>query len=137
MTKILLWAKDLLPKENTLPNNYPNMKSNLKGLGMKYKSIHACKFDCVLYHKEHKDKLKCPICKEPKFVQKTVFNSKNKIDTKVPKKVLKYFSLAPRLRRLFTILWIAEAMTWHTRAEVGENLMRHPFDSTIWKSANM
>ena len=24
-------------------------------------------------------------------------------------------------------------MTWHARAEVGDNLMRHPIDSIAWK----
>ena len=138
VTAILLWAKDLLPKENTLPVNYPIMKGNLKGLGMKYKSIHCCKYDCILYYKEHKDKRACPVCKEPRYEQKMIVHNKRllKVDTQIPKKVLKYFPLGPRLKRLYTIPWIAEAMTWHGRAEVGENLMRHPIDSSVWKSAN-
>ena len=48
---ILKWVKGLLPKVNTLPNSYPVMKNSLKGLGMKYKSIHACVYDCILYRK--------------------------------------------------------------------------------------
>lgn len=49
VTKILLWAKDFLPKDETLPDKYTDMKKTLKGLGMKYKSIHACPLDCILY----------------------------------------------------------------------------------------
>ena len=46
---ILKWVKEILQKENMLPDNYPTMKKSLKGLGLKYKSIHACKYDCILY----------------------------------------------------------------------------------------
>ena len=111
MTEILLWAKDLLAKENTLLDNYQSIKRSLKGLGMKYKSIHACKHDCIVYWNEHKNKLKCPVCNEPRFFQKLDLKTRKKIYTKVPEKVLKYFPLAPRLKRLFTVPWLAEAMT--------------------------
>jgi len=139
VTEILKWAKDLLPKDNTLPDNYPYMKKSLKGLGMKYKSIHACKFDCILYRKEYEFKEKCPICGEPRFTMMKTPNDKPckfQNFSRVPQKVLKYFPLGPRLKRLYTVPWISEALTWHARAEVGGNLMRHPIDSTIWQAAN-
>ena len=104
------------------------MKSSLKGLGMKYKSIHAYKFDCILYRKEHKHRLKCPVYNEPRYVQKIILNSKQLVDTKVPHKLLKYFPLRPRLIRLYTVRWIAE---------VGGDLMSHPTDSSMWKAANL
>jgi hypothetical protein len=137
VTEILLWAKDLLPKDNMLPDNYSSMKNSLKGLGMKYKSIHACKYDCILYRKEHETKEKCPICNEPRYILKKGPNEKLRKFSRIPQKVLKYFPLGPRLKRLYSIPWIAEAMTWHARAEVGVNLMRHPIDSAIWKAANI
>ena len=137
MTKNLKWAKDLLPKDNRLPDNYPTMKKSLKGLGMKYKSIHVCKFDCILYWKEHQNKLNCPVCKEPRYVQRKTLNRKQKIDTTIPQKILRYFPIGPRLRRLFIVPWLAEAMTWHARAEVGGNLMHHSIDSPAWQYANL
>ena len=136
VSEILAWVKDLLLKENTLPDNYPDMKNSLKGLGIKYKSIHACKYDCILYRKEHEHKQHCPVCQVPRYTSKKVENGKPGKFTKIPQKVLKYFPLSPRLKRLYTVRWIAEAMTWHARAAVGENLMCHPIDSAIWKSFN-
>ena len=50
--------------------------------------------------------------------------------------MLKYFPIGPRLKRFFTVPWIAEARTWHARAEVGGNIMRHPIDSIAWRRMN-
>lgn len=112
VSEILVWVKDLLPKENTLPDKYPNMKNTLKGLGMKYKSIHACKYDCILYRKEHEHKQHCPICQVPRYtMSKKAENGKPSKFTKVSQKVLKYFPLALRLKRLYTVPWITEAIT--------------------------
>ena len=68
VTGILKWVKEILPKENMLPDNYPTMKKSLKGLGLKYKSIHACKYNCILYRNEHGQKDGCPVCGEPRYV---------------------------------------------------------------------
>ena len=76
-------------------------------------------------------------CREPRYIQKEDGKGKQSIDTKVPQKVLRYFPLGPRLARLYTVHWIAEAITWHARAEIGDNLMRHPIDSSMWKAANL
>ena len=78
------------------------MKGNFKSLGMKYKSIHCYKYDCILYYKEHKDKRACPVCKEPRYEQKMIVHNKRllKVDMQIPKKVLKYFPLGPRLKIL-------------------------------------
>lgn len=144
VSAILKWAKDLLPEENLLPDHYPHMKRCLKGLGMKYKSIHACPFDCILYRKQHLNKEKCPICGTPRFqlarsdeeVVGQITGKKN-LFTSVPCKVLKYFPIAPRLKRLYTVPRISEAMTWHSRASSDPNLMRHPIDSIVWQAANV
>jgi len=68
VTEILKWVKDILPKENTLPDNYRTVKKCLKGLDLKYKYIHACKYDCMLYSNEREEKDECPICREPRYV---------------------------------------------------------------------
>lgn len=130
-SEILVWVKDLLPKDNTLPENYSDMKNSLKGLGMKYKFIHACKYECILYRKEHEHKEKCPVCHEPRFVLKKGESEISCNFSKVPQKVLKYFPLGSRLKRLYTVRWIVEAMTWHARAVTCDNLMRYHINLTI------
>jgi len=70
---------------------------------------------------------RCSVCDEPRYVQSTGKEGKS---SKVPQKVLKCFPVGPRLERFFTVLWIVESMSWHAKAETGDNLMRHPIDST-------
>ena len=105
VTRILNWVKGLLPKENTLPNSYPVMKNSLKGLGMNYKSIHACVYVCILYRKEYVNLDWYPLCDEPRYVQ---FTGKEGTISNLPQKVLKYFPVGPGCMNVLS----CECMTW-------------------------
>ncbi|XP_026449694.1 uncharacterized protein LOC113349871 [Papaver somniferum] len=59
--------KKSFPKDNTIPNSYYEAKKILRDLGLGYESIDACKNDCALYWKEHKDRDDCPVCHEPRY----------------------------------------------------------------------
>jgi len=137
--EILKWFKEIIPKEDMLPDNYPTIKKSLMDLGVKYKSIHACNYDCKLYHNVHEENDECPACNEPRYVvcengkDKPVKNFKS---SQVPQKGLKYFPLGSQLKRFFIVSWIAEAMTSNAQCEMGGNLMRHPVDSPIWPISN-
>ena len=50
-TELLQLLKDMLPKENTLPNRNYEAKKILCPMGMEYKKIHACPNNCILYRK--------------------------------------------------------------------------------------
>ena len=67
VTALLSILKRWLPRENTLPEKYPYMKSMMKDLGMKAKFIHACSNNCILYWKKNEDKDQCPQCGEPRY----------------------------------------------------------------------
>lgn len=41
-----------LPEGTEMPGNMYDVKKFLKGLGLRYEVIHACKYDCVLFWKE-------------------------------------------------------------------------------------
>ncbi|CAM8910858.1 unnamed protein product [Rhodiola kirilowii] len=84
-------TKDLLPRGNNYPGSYHDVKRLLKDMGMGYEIIHACEYDCVLYYKKYKDFEHCPVCEEPRYL-----NTDD--DTKIPKKVVRYFPLTPRLQ---------------------------------------
>lgn len=132
VTSLLEMIKGWLPKENTLPVNYPAMKYMLTQLGMTYKAIHACPNHCMLYYKEHEKATSCSVCDTPRFKVKIwKFGTE---ETKEPALVLRYFSLEERLRRWFGIPWVAKAFTWHDEAEVSPENMRHPIDSLEWVS---
>ena len=62
---------------------------------MSYEHIDACKNDYALFWKENKNLDKCPVCEVPRYKDT---RAQGKM---IPYKVLRYFPLTPRLRRLY------------------------------------
>ena len=60
---LLELLKDAFPPGETLPRSHYDALKMLRELGLGYVSIHACKYDCVLFWKEFKDLDQCPECK--------------------------------------------------------------------------
>ncbi|KAA0026277.1 CACTA en-spm transposon protein [Cucumis melo var. makuwa] len=48
----------------TVPSLFYEAKRKLRDMGLGYETIHACKYDCVLYWKEFTDLQHCPTCGE-------------------------------------------------------------------------
>ncbi|CAM8996507.1 unnamed protein product [Rhodiola kirilowii] len=125
--KILHITKEILPLDNNYPSCYKDVKKVLKNMGLGYETIHACEHGCILYYKEHKDRITCPVCGEGRY-------SENDRKSKVPKKTLKYFPLTPRLQRLFMSPDIACQMRWHASRIVDDpEYIRHPADCESWQ----
>ncbi|CAM8944461.1 unnamed protein product [Rhodiola kirilowii] len=114
-------TKDLLPRGNNYPGSYRDVKRLLKDMGIGYEIIHAWEYSCVLYYKRYKNFEHCPVCEEPKYLH---------IDgnSKIPKKVVRFFPLTPRLQRLYMSPHMAKEMRWHGERKVEECLIRHPAD---------
>ncbi|XP_049399904.1 uncharacterized protein LOC125863991 [Solanum stenotomum] len=112
---ILKLFKRALPSGETLPESFYEAKQVIKNLGLHYEKIHACENDCMLFWKHNAKAESCLICGESRWKsvegQKTNGETQGKIGKKVPRKVLRYFPLKPRLQRLFTSLEIASDMT--------------------------
>ena len=121
---LLSVLKDILPSNNTIPSSIYESKKLLKGVGLQYEKIHACENDCVLFWKEHKDASQCPTCGTSRWKK----NSKN-----IPSKVLWYFPIIPRFRRMFSIPQIAHDLTWHAQGRVNSGKLTHPRDTPSWK----
>ena len=51
----------------------------------------------------------------------------------VPRKILRYFPLIPRLQRLYMNDTTSAYMSWHTEELVKDGKVRHPADSLAWK----
>ncbi|GJY20280.1 reverse transcriptase domain-containing protein [Tanacetum coccineum] len=113
-----------------LPPSYYATKTTFKMIGLGYESIHACVNDCFLFRGEyHKDKQLCPVCNTSRW------KDSNTPGKKVPKKVLRYFSIIPRLQRLCKFSHTAKEMTWHaTRKCMEPGKMQHPVDGRAWKN---
>jgi hypothetical protein len=99
--------KKALPDGETLPPSYREAMRLRRDLGFDYENIHAYKNQCVLFWKEHADKVECPKCKTSRL--RSVKGRKKKI----PQKALWYFPIKPQLQRFFMMKEIAEEMRWH------------------------
>ncbi|CAM8920468.1 unnamed protein product [Rhodiola kirilowii] len=125
--KILHITKEILPLDNNYPSCHNDVKKVLKNMGLGYETIHACEHGCILYYKEHKDRITCPVCGEGRYRE-------TERKSKVPKKTLKYFPLTPRLQRLFMSPDMAGQMKWHALRIVDDpEYIRHPADCESWQ----
>ncbi|XP_042460501.1 uncharacterized protein LOC122044019 [Zingiber officinale] len=103
----------------------------LKILG--YEKIHACPNDCCLFRKELKDLDSCPKCRSSRW---KVDKVTTKVCKGVPEKVLRYFPVIPRLKRMFKSEQKAEDLIWHSNHKSHDHMMRHPVDSIAWDTIN-
>ncbi|XP_042404102.1 uncharacterized protein LOC121993927 [Zingiber officinale] len=111
-----------------LPGSHYEAKRKLGELGLGYESIHVCENDCALFWRENVGLENCPICGMSRWVDK---NMKGR---KIPKKVMRYFPLTPRLKRLYSSRHTARDMRWHDAERLKENgVLRHPADGSAWK----
>ena len=91
-----------------LPPSYYAIKKTFKTIGLGYESIHACEHDCCLFRGDNnKDLDFCPVCNTSRW------KDSNTPGKKVPKKVLRYFPIIPRLQRLYKSSHTAKDMIWH------------------------
>ena len=67
------------------------------------------------------------MCKAPRYKDTHVQGKK------IPHKVLRYFPLTPRLRRLYMSSQRAKDMRWYIDKDVDDGTIRHPADSEKWK----
>ncbi|GKA40223.1 reverse transcriptase domain-containing protein [Tanacetum coccineum] len=90
-----------------LPSYYA-IKKTFKTIGLGYESIHACVNDCFLFRGDaNKDVHFCLVCNTSRW------KDSNTPGKKVPKKVLRYFPIIPRLQCLYKSSHTAKEMTWH------------------------
>nr|XP_023904974.1 uncharacterized protein LOC112016705 [Quercus suber] len=121
----------VLPKGNLVPRSTYEAKKILRDLGMSYEHIDACKNDCALFWKENENLDICPVCGVPRYKDTRTQGKK------IPHKVLHYFPLTPRLRRLYISSQRAKDMRWYIDKRVDDEIMRHLADSEEWKEFDL
>ena len=131
--QLLKMVHDMLPEGNVLPTSMDAMKKFLKTFGFGYDNIHACKNDCILYRKEYADLSSCPRCSASRWeLDKHTGEEKKGI----PGKVLRYFPIKDRFRRMFRSKRMAQDLRWHFSNASTDGTMRHPVDSATWAQVN-
>ncbi|GKE49533.1 reverse transcriptase domain-containing protein [Tanacetum coccineum] len=89
----------------------------------------GCDFITLLDFMAKFTHLKVKVCKTSRW------NDNNTTGKKVHKKVLHYFSIIPRLQRLYKYNHTAKKMTWYaTRKSTENDKMQHPVDGKTWKN---
>ena len=102
--ELLKLIKNLLLEGNTLPETMYEAKKVVCPLGLEAQKIHACPNDCILHRGEYENLDLCPICNACRY--KIPRDDPGDVEgmcvkKRVPAKVMWYFSLIPRLKRLF------------------------------------
>ncbi|XP_022866954.1 uncharacterized protein LOC111386721 [Olea europaea var. sylvestris] len=123
----------MLPQNNTLPNSFYLMKKLVNTFNLGYEKIYACLNDCCLHRKELEHVELCPKCGCSRW---KVNQQTKKVQKKIPAKVLRYFRIIPRLKRMFGIEEMAKKLRWHSNNKSSDGKMRHPIDSLGWKMIN-
>ena len=131
--------KKVFPKGNSCPADYDDVKTMLADLGLEVQKIDACVNDCILYYKENEAEDECRHCYEPRY-QAASTSSKQK-KRPIPRKVMRYFPLGPRVHRLYMSSHTAKHMRWHQARHQGEKRidsdnLTHPADEEAWKHFN-
>jgi hypothetical protein len=135
----------LLPEGHCVPNTLDKIRKVVRDLGLDYEKIHACVNDCVLFRGVHEKADKCPTCGESRWKNtdpagdsKDNGTTDGRVKKKklIPCKILRYFPLIPRLRRLYMNAKTSKDMSWHSEDLVQDGKMRHPANSLAWKHVN-
>nr|XP_017253925.1 PREDICTED: uncharacterized protein LOC108223955 [Daucus carota subsp. sativus] len=126
--ELLCLIGSVLPSGHKLPGSYYEVRKMISGLNMGYEKIDACENDCMLFYKENINKTHCDICYTSRYKEQ-----KDPQKKKIPRKILRYFPLTPRLQRLFMAEKTAECMRWHHNRVVVEGQLSHPADGDEWK----
>ena len=81
----------LLPLSNIFPHTYRDLLAIMKEIGMPYEEIDACPNDHIIYYRQHEFEIECPECHINRC-------QTDQLTKKVPRKVLRYIPIIPRLQ---------------------------------------
>ncbi|KAL8127525.1 hypothetical protein AgCh_014439 [Apium graveolens] len=108
-TDLLFSVGSLLPKDHVLPSNAYTTKKTLSDFGLEYIKIHACLNECILYRGVNSDFVECPKC----HISRWKLGKDGKVRVNVPAKIIWYFPIIPRFKRMFKSNSTAELLSWH------------------------
>ncbi|XP_048615829.1 uncharacterized protein LOC125588500 [Brassica napus] len=131
--ELLETLPEMLPKDNVLHTSLYEVKKFLKSFDMGYEKIHDCVNDCCLFRLKLKKLEYCPKCKASRWKTNIHTGEKKK---GVPQKVLRYFPIIPRLKRMFRSEEMAKDLRWHFSNKSTDGKLRHPVDSVTWDQMN-
>jgi hypothetical protein len=106
----------MLPPSNVLCHTYQDLHDIIKDIGMEYQDIHACPGDHIIYYGEHASKEECPKCQISRY-------RTDQVTKKVPRKVLCYIPIIPRLRQFLRCKNIVQIMDYHAKNIIKDGVL--------------
>nr|CAH66691.1 OSIGBa0097A15.6 [Oryza sativa] len=134
---LLKLIKNILPEGNKLPKTTYEAKKIVCPLGLEVQKIHTCPNDCIVYRGEKYENLEaCPVCKALRY--KIRRDDPGEVDgqltkKRIPAKLMCYFPIIPRLRRLFRNKGNARMMRWHAEELIIRGILLDNIRATITK----
>ncbi|GJZ93180.1 uncharacterized protein Tco_0665245 [Tanacetum coccineum] len=135
-TKLLDFMHRLLPKNNNLPISTYQAKKIMCPMGLEIERIHACPNDCMLYRDEYKNLHACVTCETSRYKKEPAEIDDDVTKNGPPAKLLWYFPIIPRLKRLFENKKEAKLLRWHFDQRKDDGKLRHVADSPQWRKIN-
>ncbi|XP_013607705.1 PREDICTED: uncharacterized protein LOC106314372 [Brassica oleracea var. oleracea] len=123
----------MLPEDNVLHTSLYEVKRFLRSFDMGYETIHACVNDCCLFRKEFEKLDKCPKCNASRW---KINLRTGDVKKGIPQKVLRYFLIIPRLKRMFRSEDMSKDLRWHFTNKSTDGKSRHPVDSVTCNQMN-
>src|SRR6187551_230271 len=124
----------MLPSPNGLSKNTYEAKQMICLMGLEVQKIHACPKDCILYRGDYKDLDACPVCESSRYKSESAIHMTCDRNKRPPAKVVWYFPVIPRLKRLFANPKTAKLMRWHAEERLKDGKLRHPADGSQWRA---
>ncbi|GKA10169.1 hypothetical protein Tco_0689602 [Tanacetum coccineum] len=131
---ILELLRDAFPHLTALPSSANEAKKFTKDLGLGYEKIHACPNDCMLYCDDRVGQQSCHTCKASRYKSDEVGGRSKSRKSNKPAKVLCYFPLIPRLKRLYKCEKTAKDMRWHDTGRTKDGKLRHLTNGLAWSA---
>ncbi|KAM6594430.1 hypothetical protein CsatA_002133 [Cannabis sativa] len=131
--EILNLFHDMLPCDNVLLKSTYSVRKYLQTFDLGYEKIHACVNNCCLFRKDKEKLEECPTCGTSRWATDKLTN---KVRKGIPAKVLRYFPIIPRFKRMFKSERMAKDLRWHHNNKSNDGKMRHPVDSVAWELVN-
>jgi len=121
--RIVEWIRSILLEGNRLKENFYVVKAMMRPLSLGYQKINMFLNFCMLYYLENTDLTKYRTCRHAHYKPRT-----GKGRTLVIYKKLRYFSITPKLQRLFISPKTLKYITLHHSHDAVDGVMMHPFD---------
>ncbi|WVZ91082.1 hypothetical protein U9M48_037300 [Paspalum notatum var. saurae] len=139
-TQLLKLIKEFLLEGNKLPETTYEAKEVVCPIGLEVQKKHSCPNDCILYRgKELEDLKACLVCKASRY--KIRRNDSGDVEgepprKRIPAKVMWYFPIIPRLKRLFQNKEHAKMVRWHKEQSKEDDMLRYPTDRSQWRKVD-